>query len=95
MSDQKGNKPLKKFDAQNIAGRAGRFMHHYKGFVFSIDNNFERILGSNSEELKNLEYDNFSIPPLTIQPIAENARMSPSASFTYTGIAIQDPCGIL
>lgn len=57
MSDKKGNKTLKKFDAQNIAGRAGRFMYHYKGFVFSIDNNFEQILNSESEELKNLEYD--------------------------------------
>lgn len=57
MSDKKGTKPLKKFDAQNIAGRAGRFMHHFKGFVFSIDNNFSDILNSDSEELKNLEYD--------------------------------------
>lgn len=57
MSDKKRNKTLKKFDAQNIAGRAGRFMYHYKGFVFSIDNNFEQILNSKSKELTNLEYD--------------------------------------
>lgn len=57
MSDKKGDKDLKKFDAQNIAGRAGRFMHHYKGFVFSIDNNFNEILNSKAEELKNLEYE--------------------------------------
>lgn len=57
LSDKKGNKTLKKFDAQNIAGRAGRFMHHFKGFVFAIDNNFNQILNSESEELKNLEYD--------------------------------------
>lgn len=57
MSDKKGNKTLKKFDAQNIAGRAGRFMYHFKGFVFAIDNNFNQILNSDSEELKNLEYD--------------------------------------
>lgn len=57
MSDKKGNKTLKKFDAQNIAGRAGRFMHHFKGFVFAVDNNFNQILNSESEELKNLEYD--------------------------------------
>mgnify|MGYP005758137789 FL=1 len=57
MSDKKGTKTLKKFDAQNIAGRAGRFMYHFKGFVFAVDNSFNQILNSESEELKNLEYD--------------------------------------
>ena len=57
MSNKKGEKILKKFDAQNIAGRAGRFMCHYKGFVFSIDNDFDKILNSESEELCNIEYD--------------------------------------
>lgn len=57
MSDKKGQKPLKKFDAQNIAGRAGRFICHYKGRVVAIDNNFEQIMESDGDIIRNIEYD--------------------------------------
>ncbi|MBR3885056.1 MAG: DEAD/DEAH box helicase family protein [Clostridia bacterium] len=57
LSDKKGTKPLKKFDAQNIAGRAGRFICHYKGRVVAIDNNFEQIIESDGEIIRNIEYD--------------------------------------
>ena len=57
MSDKKGQKPLKKFDAQNIAGRAGRFICHYKGRVVAIDNNFEQIIESDGDIIRNIEYD--------------------------------------
>lgn len=33
-------KPLLTFDAKNIAGRAGRFMEHYKGRVISLEKEF-------------------------------------------------------
>ncbi|WP_316839279.1 helicase-related protein [Pedobacter gandavensis] len=36
----KNGKPLLTFDAKNIAGRAGRFMEHYKGRVISLDKAF-------------------------------------------------------
>lgn len=57
MSDKKGQKPLKKFDAQNIAGRAGRFISHYKGRVVAINNNFEQIMESDGDFIRNIEYD--------------------------------------
>lgn len=57
MSDEKGNKPLKKFDAQNIAGRAGRFFYHYKGRVVAIDNKFQDILAEPDEYLNHADYD--------------------------------------
>jgi len=57
MSDKKGNKALKKFDAQNIAGRAGRFISHYKGRVVAIDNNFEQIIEGDGDIIRNIEYD--------------------------------------
>lgn len=57
MSDKKGQKPLKKFDAQNIAGRAGRFICHYKGRVVAIDNNFEQIIQDDGDVIRNIEYD--------------------------------------
>ncbi|EGQ8355169.1 hypothetical protein GT919_24925, partial [Vibrio parahaemolyticus] len=37
LNATKGNKILKKFDAKNIAGRAGRFLHHYSGRVLVLD----------------------------------------------------------
>ena len=43
LSEKKGDKELKKFDAQNIAGRAGRFLHHYKGRVLVLQNKFTEI----------------------------------------------------
>lgn len=57
LSHMKGKKPLKKFDAQNIAGRAGRFFHHFSGRVISINNNFESILNSEAEILNHKNYD--------------------------------------
>lgn len=57
MSDKKGDKPLKKFDAQNIAGRAGRFIYHYKGRVVSIDNDFQNILEEEGGYLNHADYD--------------------------------------
>lgn len=57
FSDRKGRKPLKKFDAQNIAGRAGRFTKHYNGRVISINNSFMDILDSEAELLRHKNYD--------------------------------------
>ena len=53
----KGNKPLKSFDAKNIAGRAGRFMEHYKGLVISIGNNFEEILNGEEQGIRHKNFD--------------------------------------
>lgn len=60
MSDMKGTKVLKHFDAQNIAGRAGRFNSHYSGRVIAIDNNFMAMLLEDGECLTHRGYDKFS-----------------------------------
>ncbi len=57
MSDMKGTKVLKHFDAQNIAGRAGRFNSHYSGRVIAIDNNFMTMLLEDGECLTHRGYD--------------------------------------
>lgn len=60
MSDMKGTKGLKHFDAQNIAGRAGRFNSHYSGRVIAIDNNFMSMLLEDGECLTHRGYDLYS-----------------------------------
>lgn len=54
---KKGDKDLKKFDAKNIEGRAGRFMHHYSGSVFIIDKKFDEIINSDDIGIKHKNYD--------------------------------------
>lgn len=56
-SDKKGTKALKHFDAMNIAGRAGRFYHHYTGRVIVVDNNFNDIYKANDEILEHKNFD--------------------------------------
>lgn len=53
----KGSKNLKKFDAKNIEGRAGRFMHHYSGNVLIIDKKFDEIINSDDIGIKHKNYD--------------------------------------
>ena len=55
--DTKGGKPLKKFDAQNISGRAGRFLKHYKGRVVVLKNDFMKILESTGDNIKHKNYE--------------------------------------
>lgn len=57
LHDKKGNKPLKKFDAKNIAGRAGRFLYHYNGRVIVLKNNFMQAINSEPEGIKHKNYD--------------------------------------
>lgn len=56
-NDKKGGKDLKKFDAQNISGRAGRFLKHYKGRVIVLKNHFMNILDSGGSDIKYKNYD--------------------------------------
>ena len=56
-NDKKGTKGLKKFDAQNISGRAGRFLKHYKGRVIVLKNHFMNILDSSGTDIKYKNYD--------------------------------------
>lgn len=56
-SNMKGPKPLKQFDAKNIAGRAGRFLQHYVGRVIDLDNGFESIVEGSEENIKHKNYD--------------------------------------
>jgi hypothetical protein len=51
-------KPLLKFDAKNIAGRAGRFMEHYIGRVITLDNEFLEVI---EKEGKPIEHKNYNI----------------------------------
>ena len=58
LSSKKGrDKYLKKFDALNIEGRAGRFLQHYKGVVYSLDKKFEEIKKGDGEPIKHKNYD--------------------------------------
>ena len=57
LHDKKGDKPLKKFDAKNIAGRAGRFLYHYNGRVIVLKNNFMQAINSEPEGIKHKNYD--------------------------------------
>jgi len=57
LESAKGNKPLKQFDAKNIAGRAGRFNQHFRGRVIVLKNEFLDVLNSEPEELKYKNYD--------------------------------------
>ncbi|WP_352416521.1 DEAD/DEAH box helicase family protein [Oscillibacter ruminantium] len=56
-SNKKGIKPLKQFDAKNIAGRAGRFGQHYLGRVVDLDNDFQEIVDGNQENIAHKNYD--------------------------------------
>lgn len=57
FDSMKGDKPLKKFDAKNIAGRAGRFSKHYSGRVITLKNNFMEVIESEPEGIKHKNYD--------------------------------------
>lgn len=57
MANSKGDKALKRFDAQNIAGRAGRFSSHFSGRVITVDNDFLKTLFDEEECLKHKGYD--------------------------------------
>ena len=57
LSGKKGNKNLKKFDAQNIEGRAGRFMKHYKGRVFILDKEFSEHITEEDDLLQHKLFD--------------------------------------
>lgn len=57
LHSKKGDKELKKFDAKNIAGRAGRFRHHYSGRVIILQNDFMKAIESEPEGIKHKNYD--------------------------------------
>ena len=57
MLSGKRNERLKKFDAQNIEGRAGRFMQHYQGRVFILDKNFADRMNEEDELLQHKFFD--------------------------------------
>lgn len=57
LSGKKGTKNLKKFDAQNIEGRAGRFMQHYQGRVFILDKEFADRMNEEDELLQHKFFD--------------------------------------
>ena len=57
LHNKKGDKELKKFDAKNIAGRAGRFLYHYSGRVIVLKNDFMKAIESEAEGIKHKNYD--------------------------------------
>jgi len=57
LFDTKGSKPLKAFDAKNIAGRAGRFMEHYQGSVVTIKNNFDKVMSKIDGGIRHKNFD--------------------------------------
>lgn len=56
---KKGQKKLKKFDAQNIAGRAGRFLEHYSGNVIMLDKEIKNILEDPTQNI--LRHKNYEL----------------------------------
>lgn len=56
-SNKKGKKILRHFDAMNIAGRAGRFQHHFTGRVIVVNNNFKDIYEGYEDILKHKNFD--------------------------------------
>jgi hypothetical protein len=54
-------KPLLKFDAKNIAGRAGRFMEHYSGRVITLDDEFLNVIEREGKAIEHKNYDSESI----------------------------------
>ena len=77
-SDKKGKKVLKTFDAKNIAGRAGRFMHHYKGRVLTFDNKFMQILDAEQPKIRHKNYDLTSPKDDIDLDITNDIYLSPS-----------------
>lgn len=57
LHNKKGDKALKKFDAKNIAGRAGRFLYHYAGRVLVLKNNFMEAINAAPDPIKHKNYD--------------------------------------
>lgn len=57
LHNKKGNKILKKFDAKNISGRAGRFLSHFSGRVIILQNSFMEAINAEPEEIKHKNYD--------------------------------------
>ena len=57
LHSRKGSKDLKKFDAKNIAGRAGRFGYHYSGRVIDLSNTFTNVINGKEEIIKHKNYD--------------------------------------
>lgn len=56
-NNKKGIKPLKRFDAKNIAGRAGRFDKHYRGRVIVLKNRFLDDVNADKESINHKNYD--------------------------------------
>ena len=57
LSHKKGKKLLKKFDAQNIEGRAGRFLKHYRGRVFIVEKEFNKIMQGEDNTINHKHFD--------------------------------------
>ncbi|WP_128331275.1 helicase-related protein [Apibacter sp. HY039] len=57
LHSKKGDKELKKFDAKNIAGRAGRFLYHYSGRVIVLQNDFMKAINAEPQGIKHKNYD--------------------------------------
>ncbi|EPG0607697.1 DEAD/DEAH box helicase family protein [Vibrio fluvialis] len=60
LNATKGKKILKKFDAKNVAGRAGRFLHHYSGRVLVLDKKFNEIINGEDDEIRHKNFDSES-----------------------------------
>lgn len=77
LSHNKGQKELKTFDAKNIEGRAGRFIHHYAGRVFLLDNKFNEIAEREDDLLRHKFFD-AKIPKQPVDfPYVQPGLLSP------------------
>lgn len=76
MSHKKGLKELKSFDAKNIEGRAGRFIKHYIGRVFILDNEFITLKNQKDEMLEHKYFDENEVKLLVDIPYVDNAYLT-------------------
>lgn len=76
LSQKKGTKELKKFDAQNIMGRAGRFTKHFSGRVIILQNKFMDIVNEENLPFNHKNYDSESKKDEVDYFITENKYLS-------------------
>lgn len=86
--NKKGTKLLRHFDAKNIAGRAGRFSHHYTGRVIVIDNNFKETLENDGEYLKHKNFDLTSVKTDVDYFITSDKYLNSDDSEKKTGLHV-------
>lgn len=89
LQNKKGDKALRKFDAKNIAGRAGRFGYHYHGRVLALDKSFLETIESIEDGIKHKNYDKNAIKKEIDLFYTKNEFLTPEDAQKKTNIKIE------